>query len=368
MSAPLFRDALDFVASQCERLIATHPGTVPMYTVGGSWNREGERWTHWCEGFYPGIFWLLHKHTGSAEWRRHAEAYSRPLEPRQHDRNVHDLGFLFFSTYYRWYRLTGDSALRDVLIQAGRTLALRRQKGGYLASFIGPHSLFIDIMMNVGIILWAANATGDEALRQVALEHCRTTQRTIVRPDGGTMHEGIFDVDTGAFLRPGTHQGWGPESCWSRGLAWALYGFTAVHRLSGEQEFLDTARRCAAYYLQHSPPGLVPLWDYDIPADGPRLWDSSAGAIAASGLWDLSEAVSDPAERERYQQAARTILQTLCSDQFLALSRPEWEGILLHAIYHYHKGLGVDESVAWGDHFFVEALVKVLAGRSEAAW
>ncbi len=368
MSDPLFRDTLDFVASQCERLIATHPGYVPMYTVGGRWNQEGERWTPWCEGFYPGIFWLVYKHTGSTLWRRRAEEYTRPLEPRQHDRNVHDLGFLFFSTYFRWYRLTGDPALRDVLIQAGRTLALRRQKGGYLASFIGPHSLFIDIMMNVGITLWAANATGDVALRQIALEHCRTTQRYLVRPDGSTMHEGIFDVDTGAFLRPGTHQGWNPDSCWSRGLAWAIYGFTAVHRLSGEAEFLDTARRCAAYYLRHSPPGLVPLWDYDIPADGPRLWDSSAGAIAASGLWDLAEAVSDLAERDRYQQASRTILQTLCSDQFLARSRPEWEGILLHAVYHYHKGLGVDESVAWGDHFFVEALVKALAGRSEAAW
>ena len=363
-----FQSALEFVAAQCQRLIETHPGHVPMYTVGGKWNREGERWTHWCEGFYPGIFWLLHKHTGSPEWGRHAEAYSRALEPRKHDRNVHDLGFLFFSTYYRWYRLTGDAALRDVLLEAGRTLALRRQRGGYLASFIGPHSLFIDIMMNVGLTLWAANASGDEALRQVALEHCRTTQQYLVRSDGGTVHEGIFDTDTGAFLRPGTHQGWAPDSCWSRGLAWALYGFTAVHRLSGEAEFLETARRCAAYYLEHSPPGLVPLWDYNLPPDAPQLWDSSAGAIAASGLWDLSEAVADATERDRYKDAARTILHTLCGDTFLARARPEWEGLLLHGVYHYHKGLGVDESVAWGDHFFVEALVKALAGRSDAAW
>src|SRR5437764_6404321 len=171
-----------------------------MYTVGGRWNREGERWTHWCEGFFPGILWLLHKHTGDAEWRGPAERYSRALEPRRHDRAVHDLGFLFLSTHMRWYHLTGDPALRDVLVEAGRTLALRRQKGGYLASFVGPGSLFIDIMMNVGVIFWAANATGDEALRHVALEHCRTTARTLVRPDGGTAHEGVFDTETGRFL------------------------------------------------------------------------------------------------------------------------------------------------------------------------
>jgi unsaturated chondroitin disaccharide hydrolase len=365
---PLFRGALDFAAEQARRTVAAHPGYTPMYTVGGRWAREGERWTHWCEGFFPGVLWLLHKHSGDPEWRRLAEQYTRPLEPRRFDRAVHDLGFLFFSTYLRWYRLSGEPALREVLIDAGRTLALRRQKGGYLASFVGPQSLFIDVMMNVGIILWAANATGDDALRQVALEHCRTTQKYLVRPDGGTTHEGVFDTETGQFLRQSTHQGWAPESTWSRGLAWAIYGFTAVHRLSGEAEFLDTARRCAGYYLRRAPEGLVPLWDFDLPADAPHLWDSSAGAIAASGLWDLSEQVGEAAEAEHYRAASLAALASLCSDRFLARGVPGWEGILLHGVYHFHKGLGVDESVAWGDHFFVEALVKAVAGRSEAGW
>src|SRR5438067_7762547 len=196
---PALEGALDFAAEQARRLLRERPGYYPMYTVGGRWGQEPESWTHWCEGFFPGIFWLLHKHTGAAEWRGPAESYSKRLEPRRHDRTVHDLGFLFFSTYLRWYHLTGEERLRAVLIDAGRTLALRRQKGGYLASFVGPQSLFIDIMMNVGLILWAANATNDPALRDVALEHCRTTQKYLVRPDGGTAHEGLFDVSTGAF-------------------------------------------------------------------------------------------------------------------------------------------------------------------------
>jgi unsaturated chondroitin disaccharide hydrolase len=365
---PQLQNALDFAAEQATRIIAKYPGYYPMYTGGGKWNREGERWTPWCEGFFPGILWLLYKQTANPEWRHWAEVYSRPLEPRKQDRNIHDLGFLFLSTYLRWYRLTGDSALREVLIEAGRTLALRRQKGGYLASFIGPQSLFIDVMMNVGLIFWAANATGDERLRQIALEHCRTTAHYLVRTDGGTAHEGIFDLESGRFLRTSTHQGYSPESAWARGLAWAIYGFTAVSRLSGEKEFLETARKCAGYYLRKAPAGLVPFWDFDVPENGDQLRDSSAAAITASGLWDLSEEVDDSVEKSQYRGAALTILQTLCSDQFLARSRSEWEGILLHGVYHYHKSLGVDESVIWGDHFFVEALVKALAGRSEAAW
>jgi unsaturated chondroitin disaccharide hydrolase len=337
-----------------------------MYTVGGRWGREGERWTHWCEGFYPGIYWLLAGHTGDDFWRSAAEAGSRPLAPRQHDRTVHDLGFLFLSTYLRWYGRTGDPGLREVLIAAGRTLALRRQRGGYLASFLGPGSLFIDVMMNVGLVFWAARAAGDEALKAVALEHCRTTARHLVRPDGGTAHEGLFDVETGAFLRQSTQQGWRPDSTWSRGLAWALYGFTAAHRFTGEADFLEVARNCADFYLERSPPDLVPFWDYDLPPDVPHHRDSSAAAVAASGLWDLGEASA--AHRDRYHAAALAILASLCSDDYLPRRRPEWEGILMHGVYHYHKGLGVDESVAWGDHFFVEALVKATAGKSEAAW
>jgi unsaturated chondroitin disaccharide hydrolase len=362
----LFTSALDFAAEQCRRVIELYPGYTPMYTVRGRWKQEGERWTHWCEGFYPGIFWLLHRHTGDAFWQGHAEAYSRALEPRRFDRAVHDLGFLFFSTHLRWYHLTGEAALRDVLIDAGRTLALRRQMGGYLASFVGPGSLFIDIMMNVGIALWAARETGSRALREIALEHCRTSQDVLVRADGGTAHEGRFDATTGRFLGQATHQGYAVESTWTRGLAWAVYGFTAVHRLSGEVEFLATARRCADCYLRRAPAGLVPPWDFDAPAGGPI--DSSAAAITASGLFDLADAVADPAERERYRAAAFAILESLCSDGYLARARPGWEGILLHGVYHLPKGLGVDESVAWGDHFFVEALVKAVAGRSDAAW
>jgi unsaturated chondroitin disaccharide hydrolase len=365
---PDLHRALQFAARQARRIVATYPGYTPMYTVQGRWNREGERWTPWCEGFFPGILWLLHKQTGEPEWRVLAEDYTRPLEQRRFDRDVHDLGFLFFSTYLRWYRLTGDERLRDILIDAGRTLALRRQKGGYLASFVGPHSLFIDIMMNVGLVLWAANAAHDANLRDIALEHCRTTAAYLVRPDGSTAHEGIFHTVKGTFLRRSTHQGWSAASTWARGQAWAIYGFTAAHRLSGEAEFLDIARRCANYYLQHAPKGLVPYWDFDLPPDGPLLWDSSAAAIAASGFLDLSEQAPDKTEQERYRRAALAILQTLCSQRFLPYDQPDWEGILQHGIYHFHKGLGVDESVAWGDHFFVEALVKAIAGRSEAGW
>jgi unsaturated chondroitin disaccharide hydrolase len=365
---PTFQSALNFAAGQARRILDQYPGYLPMYTVKGKWQREKEHWTHWCEGFFPGILWLLYKSTRDEQWLTPARTLSRRLEPRQNDRNVHDLGFLFFSTYLREYRLTGDRHLKDVLIQAGRTLALRRQKGGYLCSFLGPQSLFIDIMANVGLIFWAAREAPDMSLWPIALEHCRTTAKYLVRKDGGTAHEGIFDVQTGQFLKQSTQQGWSAESTWARGLAWAIYGFTATARLSGDPQLMQAGRLCAEFYLRRCPPGLVPYWDFDLPSRAPHLWDSSAAAITASGLWDLSELAPAPQDRQRYRDASLTILRSLCSDNFLARKRPKWEGILMNAVYHYHKNLGVDESVIWGDHFFVEALVKAIANSSEAAW
>lgn len=179
---------------------------------------------------------------------------------------MHDLGFLFTSTYGRWYGLTPDPALNAVVIQAGRTLATRfREKGAYLRSFVSEDSLFIDIMMNAGIIFYAARETGDAKLLNVALRHCLTTRRVLVRGDGSTAHEGLFDLETGKFLRQTTHQGFRGDSCWSRGLAWALYGFGTAYGYTRDARFLRTAEACADFYIAHAPTDGIRLRSPELP-------------------------------------------------------------------------------------------------------
>src|SRR5437773_4495065 len=301
--------ALQFGEHQVRSLIERHPDFFPMYTVGGKWRHTGEKWTQWTDGFLGGMMWQFHSRTKDARWRDRAEHYSRLLEHRQHDRDVHDLGFIFLSTYLPWYELTGDQRLHQVLIQAGRTLAMRfKEKGQYLRSFVSDDSLFIDIMMNVPIIFYAAIETGDRELARVATAHCRTTRDKLVRPDGSTAHEGILDLQTGQFLREDTHQGLAPDSAWARGLAWSLYGYSKCYALTGEQEFLDVAERNARYWIDHLPAGGVPYWDFHADVNEPPPWgaqkESSAGAIAASGLLDLSHQVKYTDSRRRYEEAA----------------------------------------------------------------
>ena len=181
------------------------------------------------------------------------------------------------------------------MIQAGRTMGLRfNEKGSYLRSFVAPESCFIDIMMNVGIIFYAANRTNDRDLLRIATEHCLTTRRYLVRGDGSTAHEGIFDLETGEFLRQTTHQGWRDDSSWARGQTWALYGFGTAYWLSGDERFLDTAQRCADFYIERTPPHGVPPNDWEEPSPR-RPYESSAAAIAASGL--LAARRADPRRR-----------------------------------------------------------------------
>ena len=364
---PRLDRAFEFAAHQVRSTIERYPDYFPIHTVEGRWFHKGELWTDWCAGFHTGMMWLIAGRTGDPWWRKTAEHYSRLLEHRQHDRNVHDLGFIFLNTYLPWYSETGEEHLRQVLIQAGKTLALRyNPQGRYLCSFVAPESLFIDIMMNVPLIFWAARETDDSALFDLAVKHCRTTERTLVREDGSTAHEGIFDLQTGAFLRQATQQGLRPDSAWTRGLAWSLYGFGTVFTFTNDRADLAVARRNADYYLARCPDSLVPPWDLDVPAGPDRLDDSSAAAIAASGLWNLARLTEpfDASAAGRYRASALTILDSLCSDRYAAWNDPDWEGVLKHGVYHFHKRLGVDESVMWGDFFFLEAIDTVLADMS----
>jgi len=358
----VWEEAFGFAEHQLKKLVEDRPDAFPMYTQRGHWALASETWTNWCEGFLGGQLWLLYQHTGNPYWKEKAIHYSQLIEPRKLDRSVHDLGFLFWPTWKRWYDLDGDRAVNEVVTQAGRTLALRFQdKGGYLCSFLAENSLFIDIMMNVGIIFYAAGLTYDPALWQVALQHCLTTLRYLVRGDGSTAHEGIFDIRTGEFLHQSTQQGWRGDSCWARGQAWAIYGFGMAYDYTKDPRFLQTAQACADFYIQHTPAHGIPPNDWDEPS--PALaYESSAAAITARGLLFLAKLIETESQAAIFRSTAFTILDTLCSPEFLAINTPGWEGILKHGIYHQRKGLGVDESSMWGDYFFLDALYEGLHG------
>ncbi|GLY02394.1 glycoside hydrolase family 88 protein [Actinoplanes sp. NBRC 101535] len=355
------RAALGVAAGKVERLAEQHPDYFPLYTHEGRWKHGKESWTNWCEGFLGGQMWLFHELGLGDQWRARAEHYSVLVEQRQHDRDVHDLGFVLCPTWQKWAELDGGTEQKKVVVQGGRTMALRlNDQGGFLRSFLAPDSNFIDIMMNIGIIALAALETGDDNLMAIARRHCDTTRKYLVRGDGSVSHEGIYDLGTGEFLRQTTQQGWRNDSSWARGLAWSLYGFTSMYALTGDTHLLRTAIANADYWIEHTQADPVPPNDFDEPHPT-RPWESSAAACAAGGLIMLAALVEDDTLAQRYHRHAETTVRRLCEPLFLGID-PAWEGVLKHGSYHERKGLGVDESVMWGDYFFVETLARVVRG------
>lgn len=349
----------DVAAAKVGGLIERHPDRFPLYTTDGSWSVEGEAWTNWCEGFLGGQLWML-SHRARPEsrerFRAAAEHYSRLIEDRKTDATVHDLGFLFWSTWRRWYEATGDPAKNDVLIEAGRTTASRfRPTGGYMPSFRQSDSLFIDIMMNIHMAFYAAQQTGDDSLGRAALSHCLTTRRYLMRGDGSASHEAMFDLDTGEFVAQTTQQGYSDTGSWARGQAWALYGFGTVYRFTGDRRFLHTATAAADFYIERTGDRLVPPNDWEEPSP-PRPFESSAAAAAAGGLWQLAGLVEDPRAAAAYADYAVRIIRRLAGPEFLAGADEDWEGVLKHGVYHEGKNLGVDESVMWGDYWFLDTV------------
>lgn len=356
------KNAMAVVDNKVRRLITDDPDFFPMFTEKGAWRHGKEAWTNWCEGFLAGQMWILSRHVDQAYWREKAEHYSLLLRGREFDREVHDLGFTFWHSWRTWFLDSGDAHLDEVVVQAGKTMGLRfHEPSGFLRSFLAEDSTFIDIMMNVGIVFYAAIRTGDADLLRIAHTHAMNTRRYLVRGDGSTSHEGIFDLVTGEFLRQTTQQGWRDDSSWARGQTWALYGFGTCYALTGERKYLDTAIATADFFIERTGKDFVPPNDWEEPQPSHPA-ESSAGAIAASGLLQLSRLVDSQEQAQHYAGYAFEIIRKLCSSDFLASRNESWEGVLKHGSYHETKGLGVDESVMWGEYFFTEALDKVLGG------
>jgi unsaturated chondroitin disaccharide hydrolase len=358
-------EALDFAQAQVRALITRAPGKMPTYTENGRWVLGEDPWApNWSGGFLAGMTWVFARRTGDPWWRQQAEAYSELVEDRKLDEGTHDLGFLLETSWGRWYDWDRSSRAREVLIQGGRTMARRFQPAGaYLSTWVDPGSTFIDNMMNVGIIFRAAAYSDDADLHEIALRHAQTSRRHLMRGDGSTVHEGWFDVQSGEFLRAATHQGWRSDSAWARGQAWAIHGFTSAFTHTRDAGLLDAARRSADFYIASTPANGVPPNDWADPA--PVVpYEASAAAVAAAGMLHLASALDTDASAEHYRSYGLQILRTLCSTQFIAADTEGWEGILRHATYHYRNGLGIDESVMFGEYYFVEALelASALAG------
>jgi unsaturated chondroitin disaccharide hydrolase len=324
---------------------------------------------HWVAGFWPGMLWLAYHATQDSELRAKAEALLSSFGERLRRRVdlSHDLGFLYTLSARAAWLLTGNRLARDLGLRAAQELGRRfNPRGNYIQAWgeIGEEPeagrMIIDCMMNLPLLYWASEETSDNVYREMAHRHAVSTLRYLVRQDGSTYHTFFLDPQSGQPVGGKTCQGYADESLWTRGQAWAIYGFALTAQWLNDTDFLVAAQKIADRFLIESPVDSTPLWDLRLSADAPQCLDSSAGAIAACGLLRLAQLTGN----DDYHREAKTLIRTLSSE--CLETEPNRQGLLKYGAQHVPEGIANDYLI-YGDYFFLEALL-MLTGQALDFW
>lgn len=328
-----------------------------------SW--DGEKYTSvsptdWTIGFFPGTLWLYYQITGDKEFEGLAKKYTARIAGNELRTNTHDLGFIVFCSYGKQQEAERDSTSANMIVQASKSLVSRfNPEIGLIRSWdFGKwdYPVIIDNMMNLEMLFWTSEYTGDPIFREIAIKHADKTLENHFRPDGTCYHVVSYRGD-GNIESRGTHQGYTDESSWARGQAWALYGYTVCYRYTRYERYLKKAKEIARLImtLDGMPKDHVPYWDYDAPDKPHAARDASAAAITASALLELSSITSD-GESHAYYKYAEKIIRSLSSEPYLSKVGENGSFILGHSTGSAPHGSEVDCPLVYADYYFLEAI------------
>lgn len=318
----------------------------------------------WCSGFYPGTLFYLYEATGDRALLTEGERMLGVLAPEQFNTTTHDVGFMIGCSFGNADRIDPKPRYREALINGARSLMTRFNP---VVGSIKSHNredfiVIIDNMMNLELLFRATQLTGDSTFYHTAVRHAETTLRNHFRPDNSVYHALVYDPQTGGILQYQGGQGLDAASAWSRGQAWAVYGFTMAYRFTRDERFLDRAVRTADFYVNHPalPADGVPYWDFKAPHIPHAERDASAAAITASGLLELT-LYCDADRRADYLGAARTMLRSLSSSGYFAAEGTNGGFLLGHCVGNIPAGKEVDAPLSYADYYYVEALLRLKA-------
>ncbi len=334
----------------------------------------------WTPGFCTGQYWLAYEHTGEAAFREAAltQADSFLWRAENHiGMDNHDMGFLYTPSCVAAYKLAGsENGKKAALLAADALLARFREKGQFFQAWGAPgaadnYRMIIDCLLNLPLLYWATEITGQPVYREKALAHTKTSLNHLFRADGSTCHTFFFDGETGAPLRGVTHQGRHDGSAWARGQAWGVYGLALAYRYSREPRCADVFCRVTDFFIARLPEDSVPYWDLEFTDGDGEPKDSSAAAIAACGMLEMAKYLP-PETARRYSAKAHAIADSLARG-YAVRDAAVSNGLLLHGVYNKSTpentvlDQGVDECTVWGDYFWMELLTR-LAGDWESYW
>lgn len=327
--------------------------------------------TQWTCGFWPGEMWLSYEATGDESFRSAAltqvESFADRIA-RKVEVDHHDMGFLYSPTCVAAWKLVGSETGKKAALAAADQLLTRYQPKGRFLQAWGTmedpdnYRYIIDCMLNVPLLYWASEVSGDPHYREIAAAHTVTTLANSFREDGSTYHTFFMNPD-GTPRGGRTCQGYRDDSFWARGQAWGVYGSAIGYTYTKDPKFLEVFRKALAFYLSRLPEDLVPCWDMIFMPESGEPRDSSSAAIVACGLLEAAK-YAEEAEASAWRTLARQMLGSL-AENYAVAPGTLGSGQLRHGTYSKKSPYntctpeGVDECTSWGDYFYMEALTRL---------
>ncbi|MBO5237158.1 MAG: glycoside hydrolase family 88 protein [Lachnospiraceae bacterium] len=336
----------------------------PYTTKDGIYNAPPAGKYHWFCGFWGGIQWWLYKFSKDEKFLKKAKAISEDMDYGLTDfvQLDHDVGFQYLLTTVADYEITGSdramvSGIHAATLLAGRfNLAGRYIRAWNETKYLNPTEsktgyAIIDCMMNLPLLFWASEETGDPRFRQIAEAHADTALREFIREDGSSHHIVVFNPEDGSVVDFPAGQGYASGSSWTRGQGWAIYGFAMAYFYTKKKEYFETALKVAKNFLKRMPETGIPPVDFDQPEE-PAEMDSSAGVIALCGMIDLKKWASEEDQQWLEEGICLLFKGAYANCDFTKDS----QAVLQNGKELYHGGC--QKVLIYGDFYLMEALMK----------
>ena len=321
----------------------------------------------WTDGFWTGLLWLCYEYTGDDAFKnlalKNVDSFLNRVEKRI-ELDHHDLGFLYSLSCVAGYKLTGSEEGRKAgLLAADKLMERFQEKGGFIQAWgeLGArdnYRLIIDCLLNIPLLHWAFLETGKPVYRNAAMRHYEAACNNVIRDDASAYHTFYFDPETGEPLKGVTRQGYSDDSAWARGQAWGIYGIPLNYRYVKDDSAFNLFKGMTNYFLNRLPEDEVCYWDLIFTDGSNQSRDSSAAAIGVCGIHEMLKYLPEvESDKNTYRHAMHCILRSLI-ERYTAPEIKPGNPVLLHGVYSWHSGKGVDEGNIWGDYYYMEALMR----------
>ena len=326
----------------------------------------------WVSGMHTGVLILAYKLSGNKKFLDaaigHLPTYRERIDTK-YKLQDHDVGFVFSPSCIALYKLTGNAEARQIALEAAEyyyNTGYSKEGGfimlsGELARGDNPgvgYRTMMDTLMNIGLLFWAGEETGDSKYTEAAKSQLKTTEKYLIREDGSSFHHYQFDINTHKPIRGLTFQGNRDESTWTRGHSWGIIGFPMAFGHTKDDTLLDLGKDVTYFMLNNLPDDFIPYWDFDFTTGSDEPRDTSAGIISVCGMMEALKYIDARSEEYTIYKNASSMMLEAVIDGYTGDAGKDYDGLIWGVTGSKKFNIGLEDCAVYADYFYLEALLR----------